>query len=220
MADFRGAREHMIRRHIEARGIRDPNVLAALWEVPREAFVPPHLSDQAYDDAALPIGEGQTISQPYIVALMAAAMRLSPNDRVLEVGTGSGYAAAVLGRIAREVFTIERHPALAADADETLRRLGFANVHVVLGDGSLGLAEHAPYDAISVAAGGPGAPPALIDQLALGGRLVIPIGAQRTTQDLVRITRASVDRTTSESLCGVRFIPLIGAQGWDERDER
>ncbi len=215
MADLREARERMIRRHVEARGIADPRVLAALHDVPREAFVPPHLADRSYDDAALPIAEGQTISQPYIVALMAAAMRLAPEDRVLEVGTGSGYAAAVLGRIVREVYTIERHRALATEADGTLRRLGFTNVHVVLGDGSLGWAAHAPYDAISVAAGGPGAPPALLDQLALGGRLVMPIGADRTTQELVRITRESADLLTTEHLCDVRFIPLIGAQGWD-----
>jgi protein-L-isoaspartate(D-aspartate) O-methyltransferase len=214
MADLRDARERMIRRHIEARGIRDPLVLDALSHVPREAFVPPPFVDQAYDDAALPIGERQTISQPYIVALMIAAMRLTPTSRALEIGTGSGYAAAVLGRIAREVYTVERHASLAASADATLRQLGFLNVHVVLGDGTLGLSEHAPYDAIVVAAGGPMVPPALIDQLVDGGRLVIPIGDEKTSQQLVRVTREREGSTTTEPLCEVRFIPLIGEQGW------
>ncbi len=209
----------MIRRHIKARGIRDPLVLAALRAVPREMFVPEHLADQAYDDVALPIGARQTISQPYIVALMIAALRLAPTDRVLEIGTGSGYAAAVLGQIAREVYTIERLAPLAARAEATLRGQGLANVHVLVGDGTLGLPEHAPYDAIVVAAGGPRVPPALLDQLRGGGRLVIPIGDEKTSQRLVCVTRAAGQRTTTAQLCDVRFIPLIGAQGWESGDE-
>lgn len=220
MADLREARERMIRRHLEARGIRDSLVLAAMRDVPREAFVLPQLADQAYDDVALPIGERQTISQPYIVALMAAALRLAPTDRVLEVGTGSGYAAAVLARIAREVFSVERVALLGARAAATLRELGVANVRVVLGDGTLGLPEHAPYDAIVVAAGGPHVPPALLAQLSRGGRLVMPVGDERTSQRLVRVTLDPDGRTPQiEPLCDVRFIPLVGAQGWESEDE-
>ncbi len=219
MTDLRVARERMIRRHIEARGIRDPLVLAALRAVPREAFVPEHLADQAYDDVALPIGARQTISQPYIVALMIAALRLTPESRVLEVGTGSGYAAAVLGRIAREVYTAERNASLAACAERKLREQGLSNVHVVVGDGTLGLPEHAPYDAIVVAAGGPFVPPALLDQLRGGGRLVIPIGEEKASQRLVCVTRDAEGSTTMEHLCDVRFIPLIGEQGWQSADE-
>jgi protein-L-isoaspartate(D-aspartate) O-methyltransferase len=154
MPDLRTAREHMVRRHIAARGIRDPAVLEAMRAVPREAFLPPELAEFAYEDSPLPIAQGQTISQPYIVALMTAALELQPDDRVLEIGTGSGYAAAVLGRIARGVYTIERHGELAAAAAARLRELGFHNVHVLHGDGTLGWAAHAPYDAIVVTAGG------------------------------------------------------------------
>jgi protein-L-isoaspartate(D-aspartate) O-methyltransferase len=206
----------MVRRHLVARGVRDPAVLEAMRTVPREAFLPAEMAEFAYEDAPLPIAQGQTISQPYIVALMTAALALRPGDRVLEIGTGSGYAAAILGRVAREVYTIERHGELADTAAARLRDLGFHNVHVLHGDGTLGWAAHAPYDAIVVAAGGPDIPAALVSQLAVGGRLVIPIGADRSLQVLVRVTREVDGSLRREDLGDVRFVPLIGAQGWDE----
>ena len=214
MLDLSDAREQMVRTHIAARGVRDPAVVAAMRSVPREAFLPPELEEFAYTDAPLPIERGQTISQPYIVALMTAAAALRPGDRVLEVGTGSGYAAAILGRIAHEVYTVERHEELARVAAERLARLGFANVSVLHGDGTLGWAEHAPYDAIIVAAGGPKVPEALLEQLATGGRLVIPVGEGRNVQRLLRVTRGADGRFHEEELGDVRFVPLIGAQGW------
>jgi protein-L-isoaspartate(D-aspartate) O-methyltransferase len=211
------ARERMVARHLQARGIRDAAVLTAMREVPREAFLPPGLEEFAYEDAPLPISHGQTISQPYIVALMAAALELQPSDRVLEVGTGSGYAAAVLAHLAREVYTVERHAELAEHAERKLAELGLHNVHVRHGDGSLGWPEHAPYQAIVVAAGGPRVPPALLQQLALHGRLVIPVGDEPSEQSLQRIRRTARDRFQAETLSAVRFVPLIGAQGWDAR---
>ncbi|HLK10639.1 MAG TPA: protein-L-isoaspartate(D-aspartate) O-methyltransferase [Candidatus Binatia bacterium] len=218
MTDLRDARERMVRTQIAARGIRDPAVLDALRTVPREAFLPPALAEFAYEDHPLPIAHGQTISQPYVVALMAVALRLRGEDRVLEVGTGSGYAAAILGRIAREVYTIERHAELAAAAAARLRDLGFDHVHVRHGDGTLGWPEHAPYDAIVVTAGGPRIPEALLEQLAVGGRLVIPIGEEKALQTLVRVTREADGRLRQEDLGDVRFVPLIGAQGWAEEE--
>jgi len=206
----------MVDVHLARRGIRDARILDAFRRVPREAFLPPDLAEFAYEDTPLPIGEGQTISQPYIVALTMQELQLRGGERVLEVGTGSGYAAAVLGCVAKEVYTIERVPALAASAKARLARLGFANVHVTTGDGSLGWPDHAPYDAIAVAAGGPQAPPALLEQLAIGGRLVIPIGEDAASQVLVRITRASETEYRREPLGEVRFVPLIGAQAWEE----
>jgi protein-L-isoaspartate(D-aspartate) O-methyltransferase len=216
MTDLRGARERMVQTQIAARGIRDPAVLEAMLTVPREAFLPPELGEFAYEDHPLPIAEGQTISQPYIVALMTAALELGPHDRVLEIGTGSGYAAAILGRIAREVYTIERHGELADAAAARLRALGFDNVCVLHGDGTLGWREHAPYDAIVVTAGGPDIPEALLAQLAIGARLVIPIGEERALQTLVRVTREADGSLRHEDLGDVRFVPLIGAQGWAE----
>jgi protein-L-isoaspartate(D-aspartate) O-methyltransferase len=214
MLDLAGARAHMVRAHIADRGVRDPTVLEAMRSVPREAFLPPELEEFAYADTPLPIERGQTISQPYIVALMAAAAGLRPGDRVLEVGTGSGYAAAIFGRIAREVYTVERHAELAKIAAERLARLGVSNVSVLHGDGTLGWPEHAPYDAIIVAAGGPKVPEALLGQLAPGGRLVIPVGEGRGLQRLLRVTREADGRLREEELGDVRFVPLIGAQGW------
>jgi protein-L-isoaspartate(D-aspartate) O-methyltransferase len=205
----------MVRTQIAARGIQDPAVLEAMRSVPREAFLPPELEEFACDDSPLPIGRGQTISQPYIVALMAAAAALRPGDRVLEVGTGSGYAAAVLARIAREVYTIERHEELASLAARRLAELGISNVQVRHGDGTLGWPEHAPFDAIVVAAGGPKVPDALLDQLAPGGRLVIPVGEGREVQRLLRVVRQADGTRREEELGGVRFVPLIGAQGWE-----
>jgi protein-L-isoaspartate(D-aspartate) O-methyltransferase len=211
-------REHMVRVHLAARGIRDPLLLDAFRSVPREAFLPAELHEFAYQDSPLPIEQGQTISQPYIVALMTAALELSPRDRVLEIGTGSGYAAAILGRVAREIYTVERHEELAALAARRLDEMGLKNVWVRHGDGSLGWPEHAPYDAIVVAAGGPGVPPALLDQLAPGGRLVMPVGEGRELQKLVRLTRQHDGSFASEDLGDVRFVPLIGAQGWETAD--
>jgi protein-L-isoaspartate(D-aspartate) O-methyltransferase len=210
-------REQMVDLHLAGRGIADERVLAAFRSVPRHEFVPEGLAEFAYADAPLPIGREQTISQPYIVALTAEALRLRGDERVLEIGTGSGYAAAVLSRLAREVFTVERLPELAAQARERLERLGFTNVHVLCGDGTLGWSEHAPYDAIAVAAGGPEIPRALLDQLAPGGRLVIPVGREETSQTLVRVTRENGSFRT-EPLGEVRFVPLIGEQGWPEAE--
>jgi protein-L-isoaspartate(D-aspartate) O-methyltransferase len=212
-------REAMVAAQIAARGVRDPEVLRAMREVPREAFLPPELEEFAYRDSPLPIERGQTISQPYIVALMTAALQLRPQDRVLEVGTGSGYAAAVLSRIAREVVTIERHEELAAIATDRLRRLGHENVRVVHGDGTLGWLDGAPYDAIIVAAGGPVIPESLLDQLAVGGRLVIPVGEDRDLQTLMRVTRRPDGSLEREPLGDVRFVPLVGVQGWRGEEE-
>jgi protein-L-isoaspartate(D-aspartate) O-methyltransferase len=218
MATFATQRRALVERQLAGRGISDPAVLAAVEAVPREAFLPPELAEFAYLDRALPIEKGQTISQPYIVALMTEALRLTPHDRVLEVGTGSGYAAAVLGKIAREVFTIERHAELAEAAARRLGEQGFDNVHVLHGDGTLGWPEHAPFDAIVVAAGGPDVPTPLLDQLAIGGRLVIPVGQERTLQSLVRVTRTGQESYDREELCDVRFVPLVGAGAWQENE--
>jgi protein-L-isoaspartate(D-aspartate) O-methyltransferase len=209
-------RGQMVEEQIAARGIVDRAVLNAMREVPRELFVPDSAVEFAYEDTPLPIEEGQTISQPYIVALMAATLNLTPRDRILEVGAGSGYAAAVLSRIAAEVYAIERHEALAEVAGRRMKALGFDNVHVLHGDGTLGWPEHAPYDAIVVAAGGPSVPHALRAQLAIGGRLVIPVGTTPRLQQLVRVTRTSQREYQREELGGVQFVPLIGAQGWEE----
>jgi protein-L-isoaspartate(D-aspartate) O-methyltransferase len=210
-------RERMVATQIEARGIADPLVLEAMRAVPRERFVPAALARFAYEDRPLPIGEGQTISQPYIVAVMTRAAGLKLGARVLEIGTGSGYGAAVLSRIAAEVYTVERVGALAEEARERLARLGYANVHVLEGDGTLGWAEHAPYDAIVVTAGGPRVPQALLSQLAAGGgRLIMPVGPGAGHQRLVRVTRTDAQEYQYEDLEEVAFVPLIGAEGWTE----
>ena len=209
------ARARMVADQIARRGVSDARVLAAMREVPREAFVERGLEAEAFRDAPLPIAQGQTISQPFIVALMAEAARIAPGDRVLEVGAGSGYAAAVLGCLAARVVAIERHPALVQAARERLARLGMAHVEIVEGDGTLGWPGAAPFDAIVVSAGAPRVPEALKEQLAPGGRLVIPVGSEGVHQDLRRLTRRG-DGFEEESLGGVRFVPLIGAQGWKE----
>lgn len=209
-------REHMVNAHLAARGIRDERILEAFRSVPREDFVPEELSEFAYEDAPLPIGEGQTISQPYVVAVTIEALGLRGGERVLEIGTGSGYAAAVLSRIAKEVYTVERLEPLARSAKDRLERLGYSNVHVLCGDGTLGWRENAPYDAIAVAAGGPKIPEALLEQLAIGGRLVIPVGPDESSQSLVRVIRESETEFEKEDLGDVRFVPLIGEQGWAE----
>ncbi len=207
-------REGMVATQIEARGVRDARVLQAMREVPRHEFVPAELADSAHDDRALPIGAGQTISQPYVVALMIEALAVLPGDCVLEVGTGSGYAAAVLSRLAAEVYTIERHEELGNLARERLRRLGYSNVRVRVADGTRGWPEAAPFDAILVSAGGPRVPPSLEAQLANGGRLVIPVGSGRGGQQLLRFTRTAPDRLEREDLGDVQFVPLVGAEGW------
>jgi len=216
MTDFDLLRTRMVSDHIQARGVSNPRVLDALRDVPREAFVGPDLAEFAYEDTPLPIAAGQTISQPYIVARMLEDAQLEPGDRVLEIGTGSGYAAAVASRVAAEVFTIERHAELARSARERLAKLGYENVNVVEGDGTLGWPQQSPYDVIIVSAGGPAVPPALLDQLAIGGRLVIPIGPSPRAQHLVRVTRESEDRYAEDELGAVQFVPLIGASGWAE----
>lgn len=212
--DAASQRSHMVEHDLAARGITDPRVLAAMGELPRERFVAADLAHLAYDDCALPIGDDQTISQPYVVALMAEALELGPTDRVLEVGTGSGYAAAVLGRLAGTVWTIERHRGLAERAAARLHALGLADVHVVVGDGTLGWADEGPYDAIVVTAGGPSVPRALLHQLDEGGRLVMPVG-EWGGQALTRVRRSGAD-LTHEDLGPVRFVPLVGAQGWGD----
>jgi protein-L-isoaspartate(D-aspartate) O-methyltransferase len=204
----------MLERQIAARGVRSPAVLAAMGAVRREGYVPSYLGEFAYDDTPLPIEEEQTISQPYIVAYMVEALDLAPRDRVLEVGTGSGYAAAVLAEIASEVYTIERHEGLATSAAKRLADDGYDNVWVRCGDGTLGWPEAAPFDAIIVAAGGPRVPEALLEQLAVGGRLVVPAGPTVGLQKLIRVTRRSPDEYVSEDLADVRFVPLVGEQGW------
>ena len=216
--DQAAARERMVVRQLVNRGIIDPRVLSAMRQVPREHFVLEGLEEFAYDDGPLPIGEGQTISQPYIVALMAEAAAIRPGDRILEIGTGLGYAAAVLAQLGREVYTIERQPKLASSARARLSRLGIDNVRVIEGDGTRGWPEAAPYDAILVAASGPEVPRSLRDQLRIGGRLIIPLGDEGHPQRLVRITRRSIYDFDEEDLGPVAFVPLIGAEGWHEAE--
>ncbi|HEV7566772.1 MAG TPA: protein-L-isoaspartate(D-aspartate) O-methyltransferase [Microbacteriaceae bacterium] len=214
MSDYETARARMVERQLIYRGIRDPLVLDAMLRVPRHEFVAPNLVDYAYDDRPLPIEDGQTISQPYIVALMVEAARLDRDATVLEVGTGSGYAAAVMAELAGRVVTIERHAGLAESARVRLARLGYDTVEVVTGDGTLGWPGAAPYQAIIAAASGPRVPQAWLDQLAVGGRIVTPLGAPRGAQHLLALTRVSEDEMREENLGGVSFVPLLGEQGW------
>lgn len=213
------ARQRMVDLQIAGRGIRDPYVLGAMREVPREVFVAEGFEQFAYEDGALPIGAGQTISQPYIVALMIEAAGIEPGDIVLEVGAGSGYAAAVMGRIAKTAYGIERHASLAEEAGRRLAALGYDNVVIQVGDGTRGLPEKAPFDAILVAAGAPEVPDALKQQLAIGGRLVIPVGGGEG-QTLRKVTRVAEHRYEEENLGGVAFVPLIGEHGWTEDRRR
>lgn len=219
MLDMPYARAQMVQRQLASRGVSDPRVLAAMGETPREAFVPHGLQDFAYEDSPLPIEAGQTISQPYIVALMLEAAELAPHDRVLEVGAGSGYAAAVMSRLAGAVYAIERHQNLAELAAGRMKGLGLANVQVIAGDGSRGWPDEAPFDAILVAAAGPSVPQTLKDQLAAGGRLIMPVGEIGGTQRLLKVTRTA-DGFREEDLGGVGFVPLIGEHGWDEGGTR
>jgi protein-L-isoaspartate(D-aspartate) O-methyltransferase len=213
-ADLAEARRAMVEEQIRRRHVRDESVLAAMAHVPRHEFVPAELRGRAYEDAPLPIGDGQTISQPYIVAAMTTALRLSGSEKVLEVGAGCGYQGAILGCLAKQVYTIECRSELAAEACQRLARLGYANVHVHCGDGTLGLPELAPFDAILVAAAAPSVPGPLVDQLAAGGRMIVPVG-DAENQELQLIERIDgALRTTILEPC--RFVPLIGAHGWKE----
>jgi protein-L-isoaspartate(D-aspartate) O-methyltransferase len=208
-------RGDMVSRQVRARGVRDPAVLKAMLEVPRHLFVPPALRPEAYEDYPLPVGEGQTISQPYIVALMTQSLALKPDDRVLEVGTGSGYQAAVLGRIVREVYSVEINANLAAQAAQRLRQLGFDNVHVRTGDGFYGWPEKAPFDGVIVTCAAPEVPRPLFEQLAEGRRLVIPLGPPGSVQELTVVTKKR-GRLHIEKVLDVRFVPMTGEveKGW------
>ena len=199
-------RAFMVERHLKARGIDDPLLLAAMGTVPREAFVPEHLHEFAYEDSALPIEAGQTISQPYIVARMIELAEVKPGDKVFEVGAGSGYAAAVMSRMANKVFAIERLEELAKLARARLTRLGYGNVEIIVADGTKGLPEEAPFQAIIVSAGGPHVPEALKQQLAIGGRLIIPVG-QFGFQTLIRVRRTGEARFEGEDFGAVAFVP-------------
>jgi protein-L-isoaspartate(D-aspartate) O-methyltransferase len=221
--DFEAQRAGMVERQLRRRGISDERVLAAMGEVPRELFVPEPERRRAYNDSALPIGHGQTISQPWIVAAIAEALALTGTERVLEIGTGSGYSAAVVARLAREVLTIERVPELAREAEVILAELGFTSVRVIVADGSEGLPDSGPYEGIAVHATAPAAPPSLLAQLAPGGRLVVPIATDgadmltvftRTEGELDPATGAGLERRT---LGACRFVPLIGREGFRER---
>ena len=214
MSDYSIARRRMVERQIEARGVRDPRVLEAMRKVPRHKFVDPGLVEQAYSDYPLPIGERQTISQPYIVAVMTEALLLRGGEKVLEVGTGSGYQAAVLSVLAEEVYSLERIPELARRARQILNQNGYFKVHVRLTDGTYGWEDEAPFDAILVTAGAPpDIPDTYLRQLAIGGRLVIPVG-ERSSQVLKRVTKIADDDYRSEDLLDCRFVPLVGDKGW------
>jgi protein-L-isoaspartate(D-aspartate) O-methyltransferase len=205
----------MIEKQLRRRGISDSAVLGAMTAVPRHEFVAEELRSRAYEDVPLPIGGGQTISQPYIVAAMTAALHLQPSDRVLEIGTGCGFQAAVLSLLAKEVFTIERRPELAFAASATLARLGYANAHAHCGDGTLGLPDFAPFDAILVAAAAPSVPKPLLAQLAEGGRMILPVG-DAEHQELQLIEKHG-DTFPTKMLEGCRFVPLVGYHGWQEQ---
>jgi len=209
---FALARRRMVEDQIARRGVRDPRLLAAMADIPRHRFVDEALWSQAYDDHPLSIGQGQTISQPYMVALMTEALGLTGREKVLEIGTGSGYQTAILARLADWVYSVERLPELSRRAQAVLEKLGIFNLNLKVGDGTKGWPEHAPYDAIIVTAGAPHLPQPLTEQLAEGGRLVIPVG-DRHVQTLLRITRRG-DRLVREDLGGCRFVDLVGEHGW------
>ena len=213
MTDLASLRARMVERQLRRRGIDDERVLAAMGEVPREAFVPPRLRHRAYDDAALPIEELQTISQPWIVAAICQALELTGSERVLEVGTGSGYSACVLSLLAAEVVSVERHQSLALLARETLASLAVTNVDLQIGDGSRGVPERAPFEAIAVHATAPAAPAALISQLAEGGRLVVPIAGDRDT-DMLTALRRQGEQLETDTIAPCRFVPLVGDEGF------
>lgn len=210
--EFSLERHQMVERQIERRGLREPRLLTAFEKVPRHLFVPKELRYASYDDCALPIGFGQTISQPYIVALMTGLLELDGSERILEVGTGSGYQAAILSQLAREIYTIEFIPELATRAEKTLVELGCVNVHVRVGDGSLGWSEFAPYAGIIVTASAPDVPKPLLEQLADGGRLVLPVGSQ--SFQLLEVWKRRGDDYDRQVASGVAFVPLRGEYGW------
>lgn len=216
--EYASQRAEMIEKQLRRRGITDGAVLEAMLAVPRHEFVPEELRSRAYEDVPLPIGGGQTISQPYIVAAMTSALRLQPTDRALEIGTGCGYQAAVLSLLSKIVFTIERRPELASAASEKLVKLGYHNVHVHCGDGTLGLPEFAPFDAILVAAAAPAAPEPLLAQLAEGGRLIVPVG-DADNQELQLIEKHA-GAFSSKMLEGCRFVPLVGHHAWQKPPQR
>jgi protein-L-isoaspartate(D-aspartate) O-methyltransferase len=210
---FAAERLSMVERQLRRRGIHDERLLTAMYKVQRHEFVDPESWSEAYADHPLVIGEQQTTSQPYMIAAMVQAAEIKPEDRVLEIGAGSGYQTAVLAELATQVFAVERYPSLAQSASETLARLGYRNVKITAGDGSLGFPEAAPYDAIIVSAAAPRVPPALIEQLAPGGRLLVPVGdADQQVLQLVR--RDQQGNITTQTLEGCRFVPLIGQQGF------
>jgi len=213
---YRQAREVMVSRQIEARGVRNPLVLKAMRTVPRHEFIPEDMRSMAYDDRPLPIGQGQTISQPYIVAYMTERLRLTGGEKVLEIGTGCGYQAAVLSVIAAEVYSVECVPALAAAAEKNLKRLGYENVFIQRGDGTLGWEEHGPYHGIIATASGPEVPQPFKDQLRVGGAVVMPVGDYRLGQSIVRVTRGQGETFHQERLLDVAFVPLIGKYGWED----
>ena len=210
--DYEKEREHMVESQLARRGIKDKRVLDAMRQVPRHLFIPADMRGMAYQDSPLPIGLGQTISQPYIVALMTELLELTGQEKVLELGTGSGYQAAILGHLAHRVYSVERHATLAQRAEKTLSQLGYANVVISVSDGTLGWPEHSPYEAIIVTAAAPHVPRPLTDQLADGGRLVAPVGS-RWSQVLVKVKRQG-DRLMREHLTAVVFVPLVGEHGW------
>ena len=216
MTDVASEREAMVQRQIAGRGISEPIILEAFRAVPREQFLGEQYAELAYGDHPLPIEAGQTISQPYIVALMIHAAEIKCGDRVLEVGAGSGYAAAVISRLADEVIAVERQPELAQIARERMRRLGFTNVRIVEGDGTRSFSADAPYDSILAAASGSHVPKPWIDQLADGGRIVMPVGEAGGIQKLIKLTKGPAGKVITEDLGGVRFVPLIGEEGWDD----
>lgn len=217
--NFSALRHRMVEQQLRARGIVDERVLEAMHAVPREEFVPPELREAAYDDCPLPIGHGQTISQPFTVAFQCEALQLTGSERVLEIGTGSGYAAAVLSHLAAEVFTVERLPIVAKDAAARLNRLGYSRVHCRPADGTLGWKEHAPYEGIVVTAGGNSMPQPLLEQLAPGGRIVMPIGDLTGGQVMYRFTKLP-NELRVENLGAFSFVPLIGRYGWSEESIR
>ena len=217
MNNFSIARRRMVEDQLMARGVKDPRVIDAMLRVPRHKFVEQALESQAYQDGPLPIGERQTISQPYMVAVMSEALALEGTEKVLEVGTGSGYQAAVLALLADRVFSLERIPALARRARKTLDACGYSKVNIRVADGTLGWQEMAPFDAIMVTAGAPEVPRDYLDQLAIGGRLVIPVG-DRLSQVLMRITRTGEAEFKEEQLLGCRFVPLVGNHGWHDEN--
>jgi protein-L-isoaspartate(D-aspartate) O-methyltransferase len=214
--EFRGARQRLV-DELRGKGIRDLSVLRAIEKTPRHLFVPTGIRHRAYDDAPLPIGNSQTISQPLIHAQYLSLLELKGTERVLEIGTGTGYQTALLANLVAQVFTVERIASLATKARETLAQLGLGNVSFLVGDGTLGWKDHAPYDAILVSAGAPSVPKPLLDQLADGGRLLVPVG-NLDTQSLVLATRRG-DRFEQREVAPVRFVPLIGSHGWEEQAE-